>query len=260
MPPTIFLKPDGKTYAIGETLVQPDLAATLSSISEKGPDAFYKGATADAIVKASQADGGILAKADFEQYSVRELEPVKCNYRGYDIVSSPPPSSGGVIICEILNILEGYPLGYLGYGSAETVHAMVEAMRHAYVDRNTSLGDPDFVDNPVTKLLDKQYAKEIREKINPFKAGGIAGTDAEGLWRKQRDDALFHRRRRGKCSGRHLYAQRLLRRGCRGARNRHPAQQRDGRFHRQAGCSPISTGWCREKPMPSSRRRRRFLP
>lgn len=167
----IFLKPDGKTYAIGETLVQSDLAATLSAISEQGPEAFYKGATADAIVKASQADGGILAKGDFEQYSVRELEPVKCNYRGYDIVSSPPPSSGGVIICEILNILEGYPLGYLGYGSAETVHAMVEAMRYAYVDRNASLGDPDFVDNPVTKLLDKQYAKDIREKISPFKAG-----------------------------------------------------------------------------------------
>ncbi|UXN67235.1 gamma-glutamyltransferase (plasmid) [Phyllobacterium sp. A18/5-2] len=167
----IFLKPDGKTYAIGETLVQSDLAATLSAISEQGPEAFYKGATADAIVKASQAGGGILAKGDFEQYSVRELEPVKCNYRGYDIVSSPPPSSGGVIICEILNILEGYPLGYLGYGSAETVHAMVEAMRYAYVDRNASLGDPDFVDNPVTKLLDKQYAKDIREKISPFKAG-----------------------------------------------------------------------------------------
>jgi gamma-glutamyltranspeptidase / glutathione hydrolase len=167
----IFLKPDGKTYAIGETLVQSDLAATLSSISENGPEAFYKGATAEAIVKASQSGGGILAKGDFEQYSVRELDPVKCNYRGYDIVSSPPPSSGGVIICEILNILEGYPLGYLGYGSAETVHAMVEAMRYAYVDRNASLGDPDFVENPVQKLLDKQYAKEIREKISPFKAG-----------------------------------------------------------------------------------------
>ncbi|MEK1854652.1 MAG: gamma-glutamyltransferase [Phyllobacterium sp.] len=167
----IFLKPDGKTYAIGETLVQSDLAATLSSISENGPDSFYKGATAEAIVKASQSGGGILAKGDFEQYSVRELDPVKCNYRGYDIVSSPPPSSGGVIICEILNILEGYPLGYLGYGSAETVHAMVEAMRYAYVDRNASLGDPDFVENPVQKLLDKQYAKEIREKISPFKAG-----------------------------------------------------------------------------------------
>ncbi len=85
---------------------------------------------------------------------------MKCNYRGYEIVSSPPPSSGGVIICEILNVLEGYPLSYLGYGSAETVHVMVEAMRHAYVDRNAALGDPDFVDNPVTKLLDKAYAAE----------------------------------------------------------------------------------------------------
>ncbi len=167
----IFLKPDGKTFSIGETLVQPELAASLSSISEKGPDAFYKGAIADDIVKASAATGGILAKADFEQYSVRELKPVTCNYRGYEIASSPPPSSGGVIICEILNVLEGYPLSYLGYGSAETVHAMVEAMRHAYVDRNSALGDPDFVENPVEKLTDKAYAKEIREKINPFKAG-----------------------------------------------------------------------------------------
>ena len=167
----IFLKPGGSPYALGETLVQSDLAASLSAISEKGPEAFYKGAIADAIVKASGENRGILAKADFEQYSVRELEPVKCNYRGYDIVSSPPPSSGGVIICEILNVLEGYPLAYLGYGSAETVHAMVEAMRHAYVDRNVSLGDPDFVDNPVKKLLDKAYAKEIRDKISPFKAG-----------------------------------------------------------------------------------------
>ncbi|KXF79112.1 gamma-glutamyltranspeptidase [Paramesorhizobium deserti] len=167
----IFLKPDGKPYAAGETLAQADLAASLSSVSEQGPDAFYKGAIADAIVKASQENNGILAKEDFEQYQVRELEPVKCNYRGYDISSSPPPSSGGVIICEILNILEGYPISYLGYGSADTVHLMVEAMRHAYVDRNTALGDPDFVENPVAKLLDENYAADIREKISPFKAG-----------------------------------------------------------------------------------------
>lgn len=167
----IFLKPDGKAYTAGETLKQPDLGTVLAEISEKGSDAFYKGAAADAIVKASQDSGGILAKEDFEQYSVRELEPIKCNYRGYDIVSSPPPSSGGVIICEILNVLEGYPLGYLGSGSAQTVHAMVEAMRFAYVDRNKSLGDPDFVDNPVEQLVDKKYAKEIRDKISPFKAG-----------------------------------------------------------------------------------------
>ncbi|MDX8455663.1 gamma-glutamyltransferase [Mesorhizobium sp. VK9D] len=167
----IFLKKDGKPYGIGEKLVQPDLAASLSAISEKGPDAFYKGAIADEIVKASGAKGGILAKGDFEQYAVRELKPVTCDYRGYEIISSPPPSSGGVIICEILNVLEGYPLSYLGSGSAETVHVMAEAMRHAYVDRNSALGDPDFVDNPVSKLLDKNYAKGIRDKIDPFRAG-----------------------------------------------------------------------------------------
>lgn len=94
----IFLKPDGKPYASGEKLQQPDLAAVLEGISEKGPDAFYKAAPAEAIVKASQAKGGILAKEDFEQYAVRELNPIECNYRGYDIISSPPPSSGGVII------------------------------------------------------------------------------------------------------------------------------------------------------------------
>ncbi|WP_244602618.1 gamma-glutamyltransferase, partial [Mesorhizobium delmotii] len=167
----IFLKPDGKPYGIGERLVQADLAASLSAISERGRDAFYKGPIADAIVKASAEKRGILAKADFETYAVRELEPVTCNYRGYEITSSPPPSSGGVIICEILNVLEFYPLSYLGAGSAETVKIMVEAMRHAYVDRNSALGDPDFVDNPVEKLLDKNYAKEIREKIDPFRAG-----------------------------------------------------------------------------------------
>ncbi|ESW70329.1 gamma-glutamyltransferase [Mesorhizobium sp. LSHC422A00] len=167
----IFLKPDGKPYGAGERLLQPDLAASLAAISEKGADAFYKGAIADAIVKASGARGGILAKADFEQYKIRELQPVSCTYRGYEITSSPPPSSGGVIICEILNVLEGYPLSYLGAGSAETVHVMVEAMRYAYVDRNSALGDPDFVDNPVSKLLDKGYAKETRDKIDPFRAG-----------------------------------------------------------------------------------------
>jgi gamma-glutamyltranspeptidase/glutathione hydrolase len=167
----IFLKPDGKPYGLGERLVQADLAASLSAISERGRDAFYKGPIADGIVRASAEKGGILAKADFENYAVRELEPVTCNYRGYEITSSPPPSSGGVIICEILNVLEDYPLSYLGAGSAETVRVMVEAMRHAYVDRNSALGDPDFVDNPVEKLLDKNYAKEIREKIDPFRAG-----------------------------------------------------------------------------------------
>lgn len=166
----IFLK-DGKPFDMGATLVQTDLAKSLTEISDKGKDAFYKGEIADLIVKASMTNGGILAKEDFEQYKVRELKPVECTYRGYDIVSSPPPSSGGLIICEILNVLEGYPIAYLGYGSAETTRLMVEAMRHAYVDRNTALGDPDFVDNPVTKLTSKAYAAEIRSHIDPYRAG-----------------------------------------------------------------------------------------
>ena len=177
----IFLKPDGSSYKAGERLVQADLAATLSAISERGQNAFYQEKTAELIAAASQAKGGILSKEDFAQYKVRELKPVTCSYRGYEIVSSPPPSSGGVIICEILNVLEGYPISYLGYGSAETVHVMVEAMRHAYVDRNSALGDPDFVDNPVSKLLDKGYAAEIRGKIDPFRAGVSAGLMPKGF-------------------------------------------------------------------------------
>ena len=166
----IFLK-DGKPHAMGDRLVQADLAKSLTQISEGGADAFYKGGIADLIVKASQANGGILAREDFEQYKVREMAPVTCSYRGYEIASSPPPSSGGLIICEILNVLEGYPISYLGYGSAETTRLMVEAMRHAYVDRNTALGDPDFVQNPVEKLTSKAYADEIRSRIDAYRAG-----------------------------------------------------------------------------------------
>ena len=166
----IFLK-DGKPLTIGERLVQTDLADSLTLISERGPEAFYGGPIGDQIVSASAAKGGILAKADFTAYKVRELAPVTCTYRDYTIISSPPPSSGGVILCEILNILEAYPLSHLGPASAETVHVMVEAMRHAYADRNAALGDPDFVDNPVETLLDKAYAAKIRAAISPFRAG-----------------------------------------------------------------------------------------
>ncbi|TCP89431.1 gamma-glutamyltransferase 1 [Rhizobium sp. PP-CC-2G-626] len=177
----IFLTPDGKAPKIGATLVQPDLARSLAAISKTGPDAFYKGAIADDIVKASAEKGGILTREDFERYAVRELKPVTCTYRGYEIISSPPPSSGGVILCEILNILEGYTLGELGSGSAATAHVMIEAMRYAYVDRNSALGDPDFVENPVEKLLDKAYAQEIRGKIDLEKAGVSAELTPKGL-------------------------------------------------------------------------------
>ncbi len=165
----IFLK-NGAPYEVGDTLVQKDLASTLRQISERGGDAFYKGPIADEIVRSSKAGGGILSKEDFEQYNVRELKPIECNYKGYTITSAPPPSSGGVIICQILNILEGYPLKDWGFNSAQTVHHMVEAMRHAYVDRNSALGDPDFVQNPIDRLLDKKYAEAIRAVIPADKA------------------------------------------------------------------------------------------
>lgn len=166
----IFLN-KGKPFQAGDKLVQKDLAKTLREIGAKGTDGFYKGWVAKALVESSQAGKGILTQADLDQYRTRELPPVECDYRGYHVVSAPPPSSGGVIICEMLNILEGYPLRQLGWGSAQGAHYQIEAMRHAYVDRNSTLGDPDFVKNPLQRLLDKNYAAKIRAAIDPAKAG-----------------------------------------------------------------------------------------
>jgi len=166
----IFLN-KGQPFVAGDRLVQKDLAKTLREIAAKGPDGFYKGWVAKALVESSQAGKGILTQADLDQYKTRELPPVECDYRGYHVVSAPPPSSGGVIICEMLNILEGYPLRQLGWGSAQGAHYQIEAMRHAYVDRNSTLGDPDFVKNPLQRLLDKEYAAKIRAAIDPAKAG-----------------------------------------------------------------------------------------
>src|SRR5580765_409897 len=166
----IFLN-NGEAFAPGQKLVQKDLATTLKLISEKGVDGFYKGPVGAAIVASSRAGKGLITQADLDRYKTRELTPVECTYRGYGIVSAPAPSSGGVVICEILNILEGYPLKELGFRSAESVHYQIEAMRHAYMDRNSYLGDPDFVKNPLDRLLDKQYAAKLRAVIDPAKAG-----------------------------------------------------------------------------------------
>jgi gamma-glutamyltranspeptidase/glutathione hydrolase len=165
----IFLN-NGQPFGAGDRLVQRDLAATLRQIGEAGATAFYEGPVAQAIVASSQAGKGLLTQADLDQYKTRELAPVECDYRGFHVVSAPPPSSGGVIICEILNVLEGYPLKDWGFRSAAAVHVQIEAMRHAYVDRNSYLGDPDFVKNPLDRLLDKAYAAKIRAAIDPAKA------------------------------------------------------------------------------------------
>jgi gamma-glutamyltranspeptidase/glutathione hydrolase len=166
----IFLKSGGQPYLAGDRLVQKDLGATLRQIREAGAVGFYKGPVAQAIVASSSAGKGLLTQSDLDQYATRELAPVECDYRGYHVVSAPPPSSGGVIVCEILNVLEGYPLKDWGFRSAQAVHVQIEAMRHAYVDRNSYLGDPDFVKNPLERLLDKGYAAKIRAAIDPQKA------------------------------------------------------------------------------------------
>jgi gamma-glutamyltranspeptidase / glutathione hydrolase len=162
----IFLRADGTGFEAGDRLVQTDLAVTLEQIAQQGPDAFYKGPIPVAVEKASSENGGILSAQDFADYRVTEGPPLTCSYRRYRIVSAPPPSSGGTTICEILNILEGYDLKSLGFNSAPSVHLLVEAMRHAYRDRNTYLGDPAFVQNPLDRLLSKDYAAEIRTDID----------------------------------------------------------------------------------------------
>jgi gamma-glutamyltranspeptidase / glutathione hydrolase len=166
----IFLN-KGEPYSAGDRLVQKDLGRTLRLIARNGTDGFYRGRVAESIAASSRAGHGLITQADLAQYQPRELAPVECDYRGYHVVSAPPPSSGGVIICEILNVIEGYPLRELGFHSAQAMHYQIEAMRHAYVDRNSYLGDPDFVKNPLDRLLDKAYAAKIRAVIDPAKAG-----------------------------------------------------------------------------------------
>ncbi len=158
---------DGKPPNAGATLVQRDLADTLAAIARDGPSAFYNGAIARDVVAASESHGGILTLRDFETYSVTESAPVHCSYRGYDVAAAPPPSSGGTTLCEILGILESYPLGRDGSGSSSAVHLTIEAERRAFADRNAYLGDPAFVHNPVEMLLSKAYLARWRATIGP---------------------------------------------------------------------------------------------
>lgn len=178
----IFLK-NGAPFQPGDRLVQKDLAATLRAISEGGADAFYHGTIPDTVAAASRANGGILTAADFAAYTITESSPITCTYRGYTVVSAPPPSSGGVTLCEMLQILQAFPLHDLGFHSAASVHVLTEAMRFAYRDRNTYLGDPAFVQNPTQRLLSAEHINEIRARIQPGRATpsaslpGLGGAD-----------------------------------------------------------------------------------
>jgi gamma-glutamyltranspeptidase/glutathione hydrolase len=164
----IFLRPDGSLLALGDPLVQSDLAGTLETIAHDGPRAFYEGAIAEKIVAAVKAAGGAMTLDDLKTYRPIERTPVRGTYRGYDIVSMPPPSSGGVELIEMLNILEGYDLAHAD--AAQAMHLMVEAMKRAYADRALFLGDPDKVQNPVARLIAKSYAADWRKSIDPTRA------------------------------------------------------------------------------------------
>ena len=166
----IFFKADGSPYEPGDRFIQKDLAATLRRISQGGTAGFYEGKTADLIVAAMQKHGGLITKEDLQNYRAVIRQPVHGTYRGYDIYSMTSPSSGGVHIVQLLNILEGYPLGELGHNSAQTIHLMAEAMKRAYADRSKYLGDIDFVEVPMQGLTSKKYAEELRQAISPKQA------------------------------------------------------------------------------------------
>lgn len=161
-----FYDSSGKPYPPGHTIKLPELAHSLSLIAEKGPKAFYEGEIADKIVADMKANGGIITKKDLKHYEAVVREPVRGTYKGHEIVSMPPPSSGGIHIIQILNILEPFDLQSKGHNSAQTIHLMAEAMKFAYADRSKHLGDSDFHPVPKKWLLSKKYAAEIREKMN----------------------------------------------------------------------------------------------
>ena len=166
----IFYHADGRALQPGETLKQPELAASLRRIAAQGRDGFYQGETADKIIAAIKGAGGTMTAEDLRDYHSVKREPVRGDYRGYEIVSMPPPSSGGIHIIQILNILEGYDLHASGANTAKTIHLMAEAMQLAYADRAEYLGDPDFIKIPVKGLISQKYADSLRAKIDPDKA------------------------------------------------------------------------------------------
>jgi gamma-glutamyltranspeptidase/glutathione hydrolase len=161
----IFLKADGQPKALGDRLPLDDLAATLDAIAAKGPAGFYEGPVAEKLVAAIREAGGRMSLDDLKTYRAVEREVVRGTYRGHEIVSMPPPSSGGVHIVEIMNILEGFPLAQQGLNSAATIHEMAEAEKLAYADRSQYLGDPDFMHVPVKGLTSKAYADQLRQGI-----------------------------------------------------------------------------------------------
>jgi gamma-glutamyltranspeptidase/glutathione hydrolase len=176
----VFSK-NGEPYQAGDRWQQPDLANTLKRIASAGRDGFYKGPTADLIVNEMQRNNGLISLEDLAAYEPVWREPVHGTYRGFEVWSMPAPSSGGVLLVQMLNMLEPYDLGTLGYGSKETLHLMIEAQRRAYADRAEYLGDPDFVDVPAAQLVSKEYARLRFNDFDPARATDSSSIGA-GAW------------------------------------------------------------------------------
>jgi gamma-glutamyltranspeptidase/glutathione hydrolase len=163
----LFSRADGTVLAEGDLLVQKDLAATLEAIAAQGPRGFYEGPVADKLATAITEAGGLMTSDDLKSYTATIRTPVRGTYRGYDIVSMPLPSSGGTVLLETLNMLEGFPLPEMKQGSAQSLHLLIEAMKRAYADRARYLGDPAFVNAPTSALITKDYAAKLRASIDP---------------------------------------------------------------------------------------------
>jgi len=161
----IFFKNDNELYGEGDLMKQPDLAKTLRLIRDNGKDGFYKGETAELLIKQINLNGGYITQKDLDDYKPVEREPVKGTYRGFEIISMPPPSSGGIALIEMLNVLENYKFRKEDWGSSSYIHKIVEVMKYAYADRTEYLGDPDFVMVPMNQLISKRYARSVFEKI-----------------------------------------------------------------------------------------------
>jgi len=168
---------NGTPYAVGDTLRQPDLAGTLNRIMLQRRDGFYRGETAELLAEEMRKGGGLITEADLELYQARERAPLRGSYRGYEVVTMPPPSSGGVALLTMLNILEGYDVAAMGHNTAPYLHRMAEAMRRAFRDRAEYVADPDFVDVPVQRLISKEHASELRRSIDDRKASVSAPSD-----------------------------------------------------------------------------------
>jgi gamma-glutamyltranspeptidase/glutathione hydrolase len=168
---------DGAPYQAGETIRLPDLASSLDRIRTQGHDGFYRGETARLIAQEMRRGGGLITEEDLSRYQAKERTPLTGTYRGYEVISMPPPSSGGIALIEMLNILEGYDLRALGHNSAPYLHRLAEAMRHAFRDRARHVADTDFADVPIARLTSKEYAAELRSSIDTSRATASSPSD-----------------------------------------------------------------------------------